>query len=62
MELLRNVLSVLKFKIDVTVHTFYQTGIELRFYFSVLSSDTKSRLISTYCMCLYVSQLIIINI
>ena len=56
-ELLKNVLSVLKFEIEATIHTFYRTCNEFRFHFSILSSDIKSRLISTYCMYLYGSQL-----
>ena len=43
--------------IDATIQTFYRKCNEVRFDFSMLSSDIKSRLISTYCMDLYGSQL-----
>ena len=42
---------------DTTIQTFYRICNEVRFDFSMLSSDIKSKLISTYCMDLYGSQL-----
>ena len=43
--------------IDATIQTFYGKCNEVRFDFSMLSSNIKSKLISTYCMDLYGSQL-----
>ena len=43
--------------IVATVQTFYRKCNEVRFDFSMLSSDIKSKLISTFCMELYGSQL-----
>ena len=49
--------DVLNRNIDATIQTFYRKCNEVRFDFSMLSSDIKSKLISTYCMDLYGSQL-----
>ena len=66
LNLLKNVFCLLGFKIstdvlnrniDATIQTFYRKCNEVRFDFSMLSSDIKSKLISTYCMDLYGSQL-----
>ena len=42
--------DVLNRNIDATIQTFYRKCNEVRFDFSMLSSDIKSKLISTYCM------------
>ena len=39
------------------IQAFYRKYNEVRFDFSMLSSDIKSKLISTYCLNLYGSQL-----
>ena len=49
--------DVLNRNIDATFQTFYRKCNEVRFDFSMLSSDIRSKLISTYCMDLYGSQL-----
>ena len=49
--------DVLNRNIDATIQTFYRKCNEVRFDFSMLSCDIKSKLISTYCMDLYGSQL-----
>ena len=49
--------DVLNRNIDATIQTFYKKCNVVRFDFSMLSSDIKSKLLSTYCMDLYGSQL-----
>ena len=49
--------DVLNRNIEATIQTFYRKCHEVRFDFSMLSSDIKSKLISTYCMDLCGSQL-----
>ena len=51
------VTDVLNRNIDATSQTFYRKFNEVRFDFSMLSNDIKSKLISIYCMDLYGSQL-----
>ena len=48
LNLFKNV--VLQRNIDARIQTIYRKCNEVRFYFSMLSSDNKSILISTYCM------------
>ena len=49
--------DILNRNIDATIQTFYRKCNEVRFDFSMLSRDIKSKLIFTYCMDLYGSQL-----
>ena len=45
--------DVLNKNIDASIQIFYRKCNKVRFDFSMLSSDIKSKLISTYCMDLY---------
>ena len=48
--------DILNRNIDATIQTFYRKCNKVRFDLSMLSSDIKSKLISTYCTDLYGSQ------
>ena len=49
--------DILNRNTDATIQTFYRKCNQVRFDFSMLSSNIKSNLVSTYCMDLYGSQL-----